>query len=209
MASPGAVLSGPLPVSKLLKGVNMVSREIMEKSLEEDHFSSHTHEVDLFAKRVAETHGGNYTVPECYGLDRCALMMVNPQRLFFYWEISSRTKQELGMGDDSVMELCVMREEERIACEEVRGDIGSYYLAVFAPFSVLYALLLWTGPDGKRHVVLRSKKVTSFNDRYPDGELWMDKNGIALMKASLNGEGSGSSEGIISSVGLHVRKENQ
>ncbi len=187
----------------------MAPREIMEKSLEEDHFSSHTHEVDLFAQRIAGPGSGNHSVPERYNRDRCALLMVNPHRLFFYWEISDATKHALGMDGGSVMSLCVMRGDERVECAEVRGDVGSYYLAVHEPFSSLHAVLLWTGPDGMTRTVLRSKKVTSPNDRYRKGEWWMEKNGTPLLKASLPDEEGGSSGRMVSSIGLHVSKENR
>lgn len=186
----------------------MAPWEIMEKSLEEDRFSSHTHELDLFAKRIPEMEAGSSTVPERYDLDRCALLMVNPHRLFFYWEISNDTKYGLGMTDESVMQLCVMREDVRVECAEVRGDVGSYYLAVHEPFAVLHALLLWTDHEGNTHIVLRSKNVMFLNDWYAKGELWMDKNSTPLLRASLDGE-SGSSTNMISSIGLPVLKENR
>ncbi|MBN2870967.1 MAG: DUF4912 domain-containing protein [Campylobacterales bacterium] len=187
----------------------MALREIMEKSLEEDHFSSHTHEVDLFAQRITAPGSGEHRVPERYDLDRCALLMVNPHRLFFYWEISGATKHTLGMEEESVMRLCVMRGEERVECAEVRGDVGSYYLAVHEPFSSLHAVLFWTGSDGITRTVLRSKKVTSHHGRYRHGEWWMDKNGTELLKASLPAEDVGSSGKMVSSIGLHVSKENR
>lgn len=186
-----------------------MAREIMEKSLEEDHFSSHTHDVNLFAERIAGMAEGRHTIPERYDLDRCALLMVNPQRLFFYWEISHSTKCGFGLTDDSVMQLCVMREEVRVSCAEVRGDVGSYYLSVYDPFSSLYAVLLYTGTDGMTRTVLRSKKLVSLNDWYGKGEFWMDKNGSPLLKASLQDERAGSSAAMISSIGLHLPKENR
>jgi hypothetical protein len=184
-----------------------MAREIMEKSLEEDHFSSHTHEVNLFAERTAGAEKGSHTIPERYDLDRCALLMVNPQRLFFYWEISYSTKYGLGLTDESVMQLCVMREEVRVSCTDVRGDVGSYYLSVYDPFSSLYAVLLYTGADGMTRTVLRSKKLVSLNDLYGKGEFWMDKNGSPLLKASLHDARFGSSSAMISSIGLHLPKE--
>jgi hypothetical protein len=192
-----------------LKGVKMTPHEILEKSLEEDRFSSHTHELDLFAERAMGAEKGAYTIPERYDLDRCALLMVNPQRLFFYWEISRDTKNRFGIGDENVMQLCVMREETRVACAEVRGDVGSYYLSVYEPFLSLHAVLLWRGEDGSEHIVLRSKKVVSPYGRFTEGELWADKNGTQLLRASLPLGYGGSSGHMPSSIGLHTRKEIQ
>lgn len=184
----------------------MAPREIMEKSLEEDYFSSHTHELDLLARRITGVGEEKHTIPDRYDLDRCALLMVNPHRLFFYWEISNNTKHGLGITEESVMHLCVMREDVQVCCEDVRGDVGSYYLNVHEPFAVLHAVLLWTGPDGITRVVLRSKNVTFPNDQYREGEFWMDKNGTPLLKASLDKHG-GSSGNIFSSSVLHAEKE--
>lgn len=187
----------------------MSPREIMEKSLEEDHFSSHTHEVGLFAQRIAGLGEGSHTIPDRYDLDRCALLMVNPHRLFFYWEISQTTKHGFGITDGSVMQLCVMREDVQMACADVQGDTGSFYFSVDEPFSALYALLLWTDSDGVTRTVLRSKKVTLPNGRHHEGELWMDKNGNPLLKASLIEERGGSSGAMVSSIGLHTPKEHR
>lgn len=184
----------------------MAPREIMEKSLEEDYFSSHTHELDLLAGRITRPGEEKHTIPDRYDLDRCALLMVNPHRLFFYWEISNNTKHGFGITEESVMQLCVMREDVQVCCEDVRGDVGSYYLSVHEPFAVLYAVLLWTGPDGITRVVMRSKNVTFPNDQYREGEFWMDKNGTPLLKASLDKHGV-SSGNIFSSSVLHAEKE--
>lgn len=186
----------------------MTPKEILDKSLEEDRFSSHTHELDLFAERVRGAEQGDHAIPERYDLDRCALLMVNPQRLFFYWEISGETKIRFGLGDECILQLCLMREEHKVSCAEVRGDVGSYYLSVFEPFSALYAVLLWKDGNGVEHLILRSARVVSSEGRRFGGEHWMDKDGSALLKASLaGGSAGGSSGGIGSSIGLQTRKE--
>lgn len=187
----------------------MGSREIIEKSLEEDHFSSHTHDLERFAQRVKVPEKEAHTVPERYDLDRCALLMVNPQRLFVYWEISGRTRSELGMGGECAMRLCLMRDDQTLLCADVTGDVGSYYFNIDVPHAPLYAALVWTGEDGKGRIVLRSKPLTSAAAGRGDDEGWAQHPSLALLRASLGGADGGSSEQGFSSPTRLVPKENR
>lgn len=179
----------------------MKTGDITQRSLGDDHFSSHTHETELFAKRIkAVAEPAAPIIPDRYDEDRCALLMVNPHRLFFYWELSRETRLRYGIGDESAFSLCIMQGDRTVVCEEVHGDLGSYYVAVEEPFARLYATLSWTDENGVVHVLLRSKefKIGSDTLRYGEGEIWYDKNGSILLHASLSEELPGSATSMSS-----------
>lgn len=178
----------------------MRTDELLQRSLGDEHFSSHIHTAEHVCAHPAAGHEETPHIPHRYDEDRCALLMVNPRRVFFYWELSGETRHRYGIDDQSRFLLCIMHADQRLRCEEVSGEIGSYYATLDEPFGRVYALLLWIDPQGGEHVLLRSKELTIGSDtlHYPRGELWYDKNGGMLLRASLSEAAPGSSASMSS-----------